>query len=278
MSDETTNVEQSEGVAGVGLFVAAYVDERGADNTLEALKQAKKQDQFYYDDAAVVRRSAEGKVHIKETGDMSTGKGAGIGALIGGVIGLLGGPGGVVLGAGAGAAIGGIAAHGDAGFDNDSLEEIGAALPSGTSALVVTTSQDFVEAVRKQAPDEDTLTVASSIAAEISDRLNARQDVLMAMVLTEEGVAATKVVSSPSEVAVFGIAITDDGVVAGQAVVTEDGAAYEVAAATDEGAAYEAGVVTDEGAAVVDAVATPVEDDDGDEAAADEGEEKPADS
>jgi uncharacterized membrane protein len=278
MSDETTNGEQSEGTAGVGMFVAAYVDERGADNALETLKQAKKQDQFYYDDAAVVRNSAEGKVHIKETGDMSTGKGAGIGALIGGVIGILGGPAGVALGAGAGAAIGGIAAHGDAGFDQDSLEEIGAALPAGTSALAVTTSQDFVEEVRKQAPDEDTLTIASSIAAEISDRLNARQDVLMAMVLTEDGVAATKVVSSPSEVAVFGIAATDDGVVAGQAVVTDAGATYEVAAATDEGAAYEGGVVTDEGAAVVDAVVTPADADDADEAAADQEEDKPGDS
>jgi len=261
MSDETTSVEQSEGTAGVGLFVAAYVDERGADQTLEALKQAKKKGEFYYDDAAVVRRSAEGKVHIKETGDMSTGKGAGIGALIGGVIGLLGGPAGVVLGAGAGAAIGGVAAHGDAGFDNDSLKEIGAALPSGTSALVATTSKDFVEAVRKEAPDEATLTIAADIAAEISDRLNARQDVLMAMVLTEDGVAASKVVSSPSEVAVFGIVATEDGVVAGQAVATEDGAAYEVVAATEEGVAYEGAVITDEGAAVVDAVITPAEED-----------------
>ena len=278
MSDETTDVEQSEGTAGVGMFVAAYVDERAADNTLEALKQAKKQEQFYYDDAAVVRRSAGGKVHIKETGDMSTGKGAGIGALIGGVIGILGGPAGVALGAGAGAAVGGLAAHGDAGFDQDSLEEIGAALPAGTSALAVTTSQDFVEEVRKQAPDEATLTIASDIAAEISDRLNARQDVLMAMVLTEDGVAATKVVSSPSEVAVFGIAATEDGVVAGQAVATDAGAAYEVAAATDEGAAYEGSVVTDEGAAVVDAVVTPADADDADEAAADQEEDKPSDS
>ena len=118
MSDETTNTQ--EGIAGVGLFVAAYVDERGADQALDALKQAKKDDEIYYDDAAVVRRDAEGKVHTKETGDMTTGKGAGIGALIGGVIGLLGGPAGVAAGAAVGAAVGGIAAHGDAGFDKDS--------------------------------------------------------------------------------------------------------------------------------------------------------------
>jgi uncharacterized membrane protein len=246
MSNETTSTEQ--GVAGVGLFVAAYVDERGADQTLEALKQAKKSGEFYYDDAAVVRRDAKGKVHIKETGDMSSGKGAGIGALIGGVIGLLGGPAGVVLGAGAGAAVGGLAAHRDAGFDHKSLKEIGGALPSGTSALAATTSQDFVEAVRKQTPEEETLTRARDIASQINGHLNARQDVLMAMVLTEAGVAAGKVVSSPSEVAVFGIVASDEGVVA------------------------RAGVATAEGAVVVDAVATPVDEETEDDA------EEPADS
>lgn len=235
MTDETTNVEQ--GVAGVGLFVAAYVDERGADQALEALKQAQKDGEFYFDDAAVVRRDAEGKVHIKESGDMTTGKGAGIGALIGGVLGLLGGPAGVALGLGAGALVGGIAAHGDAGFDNDSLKEIGAALPAGTSALAVTTSKDFVEQVRKQAPDEETLTLAKDIATQINDSLSARKDVLMAMVLTEAGVAASKVVSSPEEVAAFGIAATEEGMVA------------------------RAGVATAEGAVVVDAAAVPVEED-----------------
>ena len=44
MSDETTNTDQ--GVAGVGLLVAAYVDER-ADNALDSLKQAKKAGEFY---------------------------------------------------------------------------------------------------------------------------------------------------------------------------------------------------------------------------------------
>jgi len=250
MSEETKNDE----VAGVGLFIAAYVDERGADNALDQLKKAKKAEQFYYENAAVVRRNAEGKVHTKETGDMSTGKGAGVGALIGGVIGVLGGPGAVVGGAAVGAAIGGIAAHGDAGFDKHSLKEIGGALPSGTSALVVTTSEDFVKAVRKQAAEGETLTLAKDIAAQINDHLNARQDVLMALILTEEGVAASKVVSSPSEVVVFGIAVTEDAVVVGGAVATEEGVAYKVAGATEEGAVVESGVATEDGAVVVDAV------------------------
>lgn len=234
MSNEKTNEEQ--GIAGVGLFVAAYVDEMGADHALESLKQAKKHGDFYYDDAAVVRHDAKGKVHIKETGDMSTGKGAGIGALIGGVVGLLGGPTGVAVGAGAGAAIGGLAAHHDAGFDNESLKKIGVSLPSGTSALAVTTNKDFVEEVRKNTPKTETLTMAREISSEISGHLAAHKDVLLAMELTTDGVAASEVVSSPKELDVFGIAVSDEGaiVIAGMATQEDTAADDSDAAPTEE--------------------------------------------
>jgi len=210
------------------MLIAAYTDENAADGALDALKEAR-DGGFVYDDAAVVRRGTGGEVHIKETGDMSGGKGAGIGALIGGVIGILGGPAGVALGAGAGAAIGGTAAHSDAGFNNDTLERIGGAIPAGSSALAVTTSQDFVELVRDAATDEQTLTMAQDIADEISGNLNAGQDMLMALLLTEDSVAAMKVVSGPDALAVFGIAATEEGATAGVFVATDDG----VAAATE---------------------------------------------
>lgn len=221
MSSDTAD----QGVAGVGMLLAGYTGQNDADEAFDDLKQAKDSGSFYYDDAAVVSRDADGKVHITEHGDMTTGKGSGIGALIGGVIGILGGPAGVALGAGAGAAIGGIAAHSDAGFNNETLEKIGGALPNSTSALAVTTSKDFVESVRDAATDQDTLTMAQAIAEEISGNLNAGQDVLMALVLTEDGVAATKVVSSPDAVAVFGIAATDEGATGGAVVATDEGVA-----------------------------------------------------
>jgi hypothetical protein len=113
----------------------------------------------------------------------------------------------------------------------------------------------FVEEVRKQAEEGETLSVASEIAADIRANLEARQDVLYGLVITEEGVAAKKVVASPTAVAVFGIAADESAVVVGEAVVTGEGVAYEVAVATEEGEAYEAGVVTEEGAVIVDAVA-----------------------
>jgi len=226
-------------IQSIGLFIAGYVDERGADKARDALKEAKSRGQLAYDDAVVVRHSAEGKVYVNESGDVGGGKGAGFGAVVGGVIGLLGGPAGVVLGAGAGAAIGGVTAKlYDSGFDDKSLKEIGGALPSGTSALIATTSQEVIDEVRKQAPAEERMAAAQEIAATLSAHLEARQDVLMAMAVTEEGVAAAKVVASPTELAAFGIV------------------------ATEEGVAARAGVVTPEGAAVADAVVTPIDESD----------------
>ena len=67
MSEDTTT---EEGVAGVGMFVAAFVDERRADAAYERMKQAKRSGEFYYDDAAVIRCDDKGKIHIKESGDM----------------------------------------------------------------------------------------------------------------------------------------------------------------------------------------------------------------
>jgi uncharacterized membrane protein len=129
--------KQAEGAAAVGFLVMAFTDETSADDALKAMKEAKKQKQFYFEDAAVIRQDADGTVHHHETGDMTTGKGAGVGALVGGILGVLGGSVGVALGAGA--------AHGDAGFNNESLETIGVALQPGTSALAAITSHDFLK-------------------------------------------------------------------------------------------------------------------------------------
>jgi hypothetical protein len=53
--------------------------EQGVDKTHEALKQARRQGRFDFDDVAIDRQNAQNKVHVKEPGDMSTGRGAGSG-------------------------------------------------------------------------------------------------------------------------------------------------------------------------------------------------------
>ena len=165
-----------QGVPAVGFLVMAFTDEYAADQALDAMKAAKKQKQFYFEDAAVIKQDPQGKVKYHETGEMSTGKGASIGALVGGVLGVLAGPAGVVVGAGAGAAVGAAISSADKGFKNESLGTIGVALKPGTSAIAAITSHDFLKAVQQQVPIEDIRTIVSNVAAEISAQARAEQE------------------------------------------------------------------------------------------------------
>lgn len=265
--------QESPGIAAVGFLVMAFTDENAADETLKMLKEAKKEGQFYFEDAAVIRQDAKGKVHYHETGDMHTGKGATIGALVGGVLGILGGPAGVALGAGAGAAIGGTAAHGDAGFRDESLKSVGVALKPGTSAVAAITSHDFLKAVQKQVPVDEIRGVIHNLAAEISARLEQGQSMAVGVVLTEEGLAVQEVAVGRESAAIYEAVVTDEGVVAGAAVATAGEVDYEVAVATEEGDFVEAGAVTADEAVVVDYAAVPedrVTEDSGEESGAEE--------
>jgi len=248
--------EQQQGVPAVGFLVMAFTDETSADDALKAMKDAKKHKQFYFEDAAVIKQDADGSVHHHETGDMSTGKGAGAGALIGGILGILGGPVGIAAGAGAGAAIGAVAAHGDAGFNDESLKTIGVALQPGTSALAAITSHDFLKAVQKEVGAEEIQTAVSNLASEISARLSEGKSMAFGLILAEDGLMVKEVAVGEDSVEVVGAVITDDAVLAGAAVATADGVAYEVGAATEDGAVMEAGVVTEDGAVIVDDVVT----------------------
>ena len=245
---------QQQGVPAVGFLVMAFLDEMAADQTLDAMKQAKKQGKFYFEDAAVIRQDAQGKVHYHETGEMGTGKGAGIGALVGGIVGVLGGPVGVALGAGVGAAVG-AAASGDKGFRNESLGTVGVALKPGTSAIAAITSHDFLRAVQKQVPIDQTRAAVSNLAAELSARLGENKNVAIGLLLTENGLAIKEIAANEETAEVMAAVITDDATIVGAAVATADGVAYQIVGSTKEGTAAEVGVITDEGAVVVDAVA-----------------------
>src|SRR5260370_41949127 len=118
----------------VQVIVAAFDDEQGAENALRELKEAKKEKLIGIQDAAILRRDAGGKLHIKETADMRGGKGAVIGGVVGAVAGLLAGP--LVLATAAGALIGGPAAKlRDSRFPDERLQMLGTALTPCTSAI-----------------------------------------------------------------------------------------------------------------------------------------------
>jgi len=264
----------------VEVIVAAFQSEDGAKQALNQLKQAKSQGLIKIDDAAVIRKDAKGKLHIKETADMSTGKGAGIGAVIGGVVGLLAGPVGVGLGAAAGAAIGGIAAHGDAGFKDERLETIVAGLEPETSAIVAVVEHKWVAAVQEALEEEATDVMAQRLSADIHEQLTAGKEVSFSAVAAEGAASVTRTAGDEHEVEQESMVVTEDGVAAEKIVANEEGvtaARYiatdegemaQVTSITEEGAATEAVILTDDqvevieaavdadGAAVIDAVIT----------------------
>lgn len=138
-----------------GVIVAAYANEEAADAVLETVNKAKKEKSFQFWDAAVVRIDERGRYYANESKDMSTPKGAGIGAVVGGIIGIAGGPAGIILGTGLGAALGGLVANRDGGIKEIRLEEVGHALGSGHSALIIVSDHDYLTQMQEYAGDDE---------------------------------------------------------------------------------------------------------------------------
>jgi uncharacterized membrane protein len=92
--------------------------------------------------SAVLFVKPDGKAKFVESKDW----GAGRGALLGGAIGIIGGPLGII----AGGSIGALAAKlRDSGFKNDQLEQLGKSLGPNSSAAVVEIASDAVDTAKQ---------------------------------------------------------------------------------------------------------------------------------
>ncbi len=154
-----------------GILVAAYTAEETAAEVLKKVEEAKKEKTFQFWDAVVIRKDERGRYFYNESRDMSTPKGAGIGAVIGGLIGIPAGPAGIVLGTGFGAAIGGLIASADSGLSDDRLEDVGHALESGNSALLIVSSRDYLQAMQAYASEDDIKVAMQKLADGISQHM-----------------------------------------------------------------------------------------------------------
>jgi len=207
----------SNGSAVYNILAFAFVGQDTAGQTLSDIKYSGVLAGYQIVAEAVVEQDQNGKVHVHQPG--KGGKGAVIGGAIGGVLGLIGGPAGVLGLAAAGAAIGGTAGHFDRVIPQDDLEELGAALTPDTSALLVmledTYSEGVIDSMGGYNANVVTLTVGDDLSGEIAQYASGS-------VTTPDGTVSTG----------------DDGVVvgvddAGDVVVTD--AAGDVAVEDPEG-------------------------------------------
>jgi uncharacterized membrane protein len=123
----------------MNILIAVGFDERGrAAEVLTKLQNLQRDYLLDLEDAVVVIRDEDGKVHIKQSVDL-TAAGALRGGLWGSLIGLiLGGPLGMLLAGGTTAAFGAIAGSlTDYGIDDDFIKRVGNELKPGSSALFI---------------------------------------------------------------------------------------------------------------------------------------------
>jgi uncharacterized membrane protein len=118
----------------------------------------------------VVEQDAKGKVHIHEPG--RGGLGAAIGAVGGGLLGLIGGPVGLLAWAVGGAVVGGVAGHYlGRPFKKGDLKEIGEAMSPDSSAFLLlledTYSEGVVDSMSGYNANVVTLTVGDDLSGEI---------------------------------------------------------------------------------------------------------------
>ena len=197
----------------VQVVVAAFQDEQAASNALEELKELKRERLIGIVDAAVIRKDEGGKLHVKETADLTPRKGAARGALIGGAISLLAGPIGWM--AAGGAAIGGLAARRDAGFRDDRLERLGESLPPGTSAIVAVVEHTWVAELERELAERNADVTTEAMAADIAAQLESGGEVAYTAIESDEGAMAGRMAANESGADAEFVVATDEGVAAG---------------------------------------------------------------
>lgn len=119
------------------LIVLTFDQPEEAHQVLEALKNGRKEGVIQIDDAAVVEKDAEGKIHVKNQVSKGAWAATGVGGLLGLLIGTVFFPiGGLVLGLAGGALVGRLM---HMGVDGKFVKEVEAELKPGTSAVFVLT-------------------------------------------------------------------------------------------------------------------------------------------
>ena len=250
----------------VQLIVAAFQDEKTADEALKGLKQARKENLIRIENAAVLRKDEKGKLHIKETADMGGGKGAALGGVAGAAIGLIAGP-ALLVPVAVGALVGGLAAKlRDSGFSDERLKKVGEGLKPGSSAIIAIVEHKWVEQVEKEMEEAGADLFTEALGADISEQLEAGHEVAYSALATEEGYAVDRVAGGEDQVEGQSMVVDDTGAYGSRFFATEDGFAVERMSVTEEGVTdevlavdddtvtYGAAVATDEGVVAAGAV------------------------
>ena len=153
------------------LIIAMFEnDEERAGKALENAQKLAKDGSINLHDIAAIVKHKDGKVEIKDIGDVRPKKGAVFGAITGGLIGLAAGPGGAIIGAIAGAATGGGAAKLiDYGVSEDMIKEVEEKLQPGSSAVIAYAEMSFAESIVRQLEESGATVIHETLESQSLD-------------------------------------------------------------------------------------------------------------
>ncbi len=127
------------------VVLAVFDDDQAGVQAYKDLRKAEKDKKIDLENSVVVSKDEEGKILINEEAEKIAG-GVGKGALVGGALGLLAGPPGVIALGAIGAALGGLTAKlDDVGFDDTRLKKLGERLEPDKAAIVAVTEGKYAE-------------------------------------------------------------------------------------------------------------------------------------
>ena len=120
----------------VNVIAVTFDDQSKAYQALITLKGLDREGRIELKSAEVVERNADGQLQIPEGTDNASLEGFATGGLIGMLVGILGGPVGMLLGLGTGGLIGGLYDVDQADAQDQTLAEVGRHVPPGSNALL----------------------------------------------------------------------------------------------------------------------------------------------
>ena len=157
------------------VVVIRFTEPSKAYQALSVLKDADAEGRIGLESAAVVERTAAGELRIPESDDNVGPVGTASGSLIGMLVGVLGGPVGVLLGWGAGAMMGGAFDVDRAVTSDEALTVLGQAIPTGSTAVIASVEESAVEVVDGEMKKLDGEVTRRSVN-EVMGELEAAED------------------------------------------------------------------------------------------------------
>jgi uncharacterized membrane protein len=129
------------------VVVVRFTEPSKAYQALSVLKECDAQGRIELESAAVVERTPNGQLQIPESADNVGLVGTASGSLIGMLVGVLGGPVGVLPGWGAGAMMGGAFDVDRAVTSDEALTVLGQAIPPESNAVIARVEEPLVEVI-----------------------------------------------------------------------------------------------------------------------------------